>query len=68
MDRELFNMLDNVYSEHTVMCSLCGDHLSQLNTDDHDFAERCIRDGWRATDNNVYCPSCASKRLKPKKV
>ncbi len=66
MDKELSNMRDNVYTECSINCSICKDDLCEFNTNDIDFVERCLRDGWRATGNNIYCPICAKKRLKPK--
>lgn len=37
-------------------------------SDEFEVAEIMKEEGWRATKyGNVYCPKCASKKLKPKK-
>ena len=44
-----------------IQCTKCEDILEDGRTflDQMDFANSLYRDGWRGTENNIYCPVCA---------
>ena len=44
-----------------IICSNCGN--SSVQHGDM-YSEDLFLDGWRATNDNVYCPACAKKKLK----
>lgn len=47
-----------------VVCSCCKVSEIQFNVDEFNFIESVINKGWKATHNRLYCPKCASKKLK----
>lgn len=58
------DLLDSIVTEQEITCSICKKSEREYNIDDYDFADTIFEDGWRATPNYVYCPDCASKKLK----
>ena len=59
---ELYDFIEEE-STCTITCSNCNKYRS-----DFGYASHCQEDffkrGWRATKDNVYCPTCAPKKLK----
>jgi hypothetical protein len=64
---ELDRMSEAIEVECTIECSKCKKHNGSMQTDEYYFGEELLELGWRATSQNVYCPDCARKYLKPMK-
>jgi Zn finger protein HypA/HybF involved in hydrogenase expression len=59
---EPMDLYDFIETEASIHCSNCGEEDITMGegSEDHFFEK-----GWRATKKgNVYCPECASKKLK----
>ncbi len=67
-DREEFNMDNAIEIVAYVKCTKCKvfNDVGGIS-DNYEAVEYFLEKGWRATENNTYCPSCAKKHLKPKK-
>ncbi len=66
--KEIDILQENIVTEVQIGCSCCKDQKSGYFIDEYDFSEKLIEIGWRATQSGkVYCPTCAAKKLKPKK-
>ncbi len=57
---------DNIMMQVEITCTKCGRTDTDFS-DEFYFSEKLIKEGWRATLNNIYCPYCALI-LKPKKI
>lgn len=57
-------LLEDIYTENTISCTKCKETDNTFNCDEYDSAEHFFRIGWRRTENNCYCPKCASIKLK----
>ena len=51
-------------TECNIYCSKCDNTFSCINYDPFDFEEEIYELGWRATENDCYCPDCVKKYLK----
>jgi len=65
-EKNIDNLYDNILSCCDITCSSCGKTGSLMNTDDVSAANQFYNEGWRAPKTNIYCPSCAIKKLKLK--
>jgi len=65
--KEIDWLQEEILIEASILCTSCKLRRGNINIDDYSFAELLIAEGWRHTPNNVYCPSCAKKKLKPRK-
>lgn len=66
MNYEPMDLCDSIETECTITCSSCGKQ-SICFTDSDEAMDVFFEEGWRATKSgNVYCPECASKKLKIK--
>ncbi len=50
--------------EVSIECTKCKDLNVEYNTDLYDALPVFFFNGWRATNQNCYCPKCAKKYLK----
>jgi hypothetical protein len=64
---ELDRISEAIEIECSIQCSKCRKIKSTMQTDEYYYGEELLESGWRATINNIYCPECAKKYLKPKK-
>lgn len=65
---EPIDLWDSIETECTITCSNCGTQSSLHCVDSCDATDIFFNKGWRATKSgNVYCPGCATKKLKVKK-
>ena len=62
---DLYNFIEEI-STCTITCSSCGKDEQTYNSDAYYDQDKFFEKGWRATVDNVYCPECAPKKLKPK--
>lgn len=60
-------LFENILSTQEIQCSRCMCTGTEHNIGDYEAAESFQRKGWRATRQNIYCPTCSEKKLKPKK-
>jgi hypothetical protein len=68
MKYEPMDLYDSIETECTITCSNCGTQRSAMYVDSDEAVDVFFEEGWRATKSgNVYCPQCASKKLKSKK-
>jgi predicted nucleic-acid-binding Zn-ribbon protein len=58
------NLYNGIKTFSTITCSKCGKHEDYFGCDGYEAVEPALRNGWYATENNVYCPKCNSKRRK----
>lgn len=56
----IYNMVQFVITESTLGCDTC-DKTIESDDDDYGLATDAYSTGWRATENNVYCPKCVKK-------
>lgn len=49
-------------------CDKCNKQETFHQMDDYDAAGVMVRDGWYATPNYLYCPSCQKKRKSKTKI
>ena len=62
------DLWDSIETECTITCSNCGIQSNLHCIDPADTLDVFFDEGWRGTKKgNVYCPDCASKKLKLKK-
>jgi hypothetical protein len=57
------NLYNFTYTRSQISCTLCSCTGICAGNDDA-AVEVFKKDGWYATDNNAYCPSCNEKRKK----
>lgn len=57
----IYNAIETI---STITCSKCRKTSNYYGADGWDAVEPAIREGWYATELNVYCPTCQSKRKK----
>lgn len=57
-------LLDWVLVEASTACTSCKTVASEIHTDEYHFSETLFHKGWRSTGPRIYCPACASKKLK----
>lgn len=64
---KVFFIAEFVMVEAHLECSTpnCRSVIGDWHTDEYDIARLAINKGWRAGRENVYCPKCAKKKLKP---
>lgn len=55
----IYNLTEFIISEATLDCTKCDQVIDGYSEDD--LADEAYNGGWRATDNNVYCPKCVKK-------
>ncbi len=56
-NQNLNNLMEASYEIITIKCTRCDNEV----TTDFFCAEEFYNKGWRATENNTYCPTCAKK-------
>lgn len=67
MKYEPMDLYDSIETECIITCSNCGTQRSAMYVDSDEAVDVFFEEGWRATKSgNVYCPQCASKKLKSK--
>jgi len=64
---ELDRLYEAVETISDIRCTNCGTSQTMYCISDYEAAEAFQSEGWRATHYNVYCPTCAKQKLKPKK-
>lgn len=57
------NVLNCIHTTSRIECTRC-DATGICGANDDEAVDVFIRDGWYATENNVYCPTCNEKRKK----
>ena len=68
MNREVELIYENVELCCEIHCTNCGKTGTAYGMDDFEGSEYFGENGWRATIYcNIYCPTCATKKLKSKK-
>lgn len=59
---------ESIHTIQELQCTNCKIIGTEHNIDDWCAATSFYKKNWRATkNNNIYCPDCASKKLKPRK-
>lgn len=58
-DKAIMNLSDFTQTEFHISCTNCNAEQA-TDGDEDDFYKK----GWRATQQNCYCPKCAKKKLK----
>lgn len=59
------DLYNSIETECTITCSCCGMQSNLHEINDFEATDIYFDAGWRATKKgNVYCPECASKKLK----
>ena len=67
MKYEPMDLYDSIETECTITCSNCGMQSGLNAVNDFEATDIYFDEGWRGTKKgNVYCPECASKKLKSK--
>lgn len=57
-------LLDCIITLHRLECTYCDCVGVSDHPDDIEAAADFYIQGWRSTTMNIYCPSCAKKKLK----
>jgi Zn finger protein HypA/HybF involved in hydrogenase expression len=62
MSDELY---EHILTTAEIQCTNCRDTDVEMDSDEYYSSESFYNKGWRATRfGNVYCPKCASKKIK----
>jgi len=63
---ESLNLYDSIISFHMITCTKCGKEDEVTLDDAHDACDAFSEDGWRMTNDKVYCKTCFKKKTKKK--
>lgn len=61
---EYGKLVEFVETEATISCTAKNCKSVVVGYGEYDVSRDAYDKGWRATHSNVYCPSCAKKKLK----
>lgn len=68
MSKEIDRLSESIEITATIDCSKCTEIGALFGVDEYEAAHSFSDDGWRITQSgNIYCPQCASKKLRPRK-
>lgn len=63
-EKQVDMLYEQVTCEVSIQCSKCSTSDAIRGFDEEDAAKIFWENGWRATSNNVYCPTCVLNRKK----
>ena len=64
-DEAIFQIVDSVEIVATIICSKCSAKEQTAGiSDDFQAADEFYESGWRATDYEVLCKACRTKKKK----